>query len=140
MKTLMITLMLLLGTTVLAHEEVVPDYLKDGMITVTLKSGKQYTFSTNEYKVVKRGHEHAAPALVQAEPAAKPSKVRLRIMGGTGPSGELNVTKTNTSATIKTDNDAVGAFGLDVSVGKGWSINGQVQTNSSGFLGLGLDL
>ena len=29
--------------------------MKDGVITVTLKDGKQYTFSTNEYKVVRRG-------------------------------------------------------------------------------------
>lgn len=32
----------------------VPNYLKDGTITVTLKSGKTYNFSSNEYMVVKR--------------------------------------------------------------------------------------
>lgn len=32
----------------------VPEYLKDGVITVTLKNGKTHTFSANEYAVVKR--------------------------------------------------------------------------------------
>jgi uncharacterized protein YjdB len=32
----------------------IPEYLKDGQITVTLSDGTQYTFSSNEYKVVPR--------------------------------------------------------------------------------------
>lgn len=39
-------------TSVFAED--IPTYLRDGVITVTLKDGKQYTFSANEYKVVKR--------------------------------------------------------------------------------------
>lgn len=31
-----------------------PEYMKDGTITVTLKDGTKYTYSTNEYMVVKR--------------------------------------------------------------------------------------
>lgn len=42
----------LLMMPALAQE--VPGYMKDGVITVTLKNGKQYTFSANEYKVVSR--------------------------------------------------------------------------------------
>lgn len=37
-----------------AMAQEVPSYMKDGVITVTLKNGKQYSFSTNEYKVVSR--------------------------------------------------------------------------------------
>ncbi len=53
MKKLLI-LMALFTSTVNAEE--IPKYLKDGEITVKLKNGKTYTYSTNEYKVVKRGN------------------------------------------------------------------------------------
>ena len=53
MKKLLI-LMTLFTLTVKAEE--IPNYLKDGEIIVKLKNGKTYTYSTNEYKVVKRGH------------------------------------------------------------------------------------
>lgn len=38
-----------------AHHDEAPAYMKDGTITVTLKDGKSYTFSTNTHKVVLRG-------------------------------------------------------------------------------------
>lgn len=38
----------------LAHAETAPEYMKDAVITVKTKDGKEYTFSGNEYKVVKR--------------------------------------------------------------------------------------
>lgn len=61
MKKLLI-LMALFTSTVNAEE--IPKYLKDGEITVKLKNGKTYTYSTNEYKVVKRGN----PVLLGASP------------------------------------------------------------------------
>ena len=61
MKKLLI-LMALFTSTVNAEE--IPDYLKEGEITVKLKNGKTYTYSTNEYKVVKRGN----PVLLGASP------------------------------------------------------------------------
>jgi glucan biosynthesis protein len=48
-------LFLLLNIAPFTYAETVPDYLKDGVITVTLKTGEIYRYSTNEYKVVKRG-------------------------------------------------------------------------------------
>ena len=61
MKKLLI-LMALFTSTVNAEE--IPRYLKDGEIIVKLKNGKTYTYSTNEYKVVKRGN----PVLSGATP------------------------------------------------------------------------
>lgn len=34
-----------------------PEFLKGGVITVTLKNGKTYTYSADEYAVVKRGED-----------------------------------------------------------------------------------
>ena len=47
--------MILMASTALASET--PEYLKDGVVTVTLKNGKQHTFSANEYMVAKRGNK-----------------------------------------------------------------------------------
>lgn len=53
MKYLLTIALVLISLSVFAED--IPTYLKDGVITVTLKDGKQYSFSANEYKVVKRG-------------------------------------------------------------------------------------
>ncbi len=50
---LIITMTVLLIATV-GNTYPVPKELVDGTITVTTKEGKTYTFSSNEYKVVKR--------------------------------------------------------------------------------------
>jgi len=63
MKKLILILTLLFTTTVFPEE--MPKYMKDGIITVTLKDGKVYTFSTNEYMVVKRGaKKEASPVTI----------------------------------------------------------------------------
>lgn len=54
MKKILLMLAFLI-TMPAAANEIPPKYLEDGVITVTLKSGKQYTFSANEYFVAKRG-------------------------------------------------------------------------------------
>lgn len=53
-----------------------PEYMKGGTITVTLKDGKTYTYSTDEYAVVKRGPksvESEKPAAVALEKAPEQS-------------------------------------------------------------------
>lgn len=49
----LILLLVMFSTAAFASDA--PSYMKDGTITVTLKDGKSYTFSSNEYMVVKRG-------------------------------------------------------------------------------------
>ena len=63
MKKLLLTLSFL-AFAVPAQADM-PEYMKDGVITVTLKDGNVYTFSTNEYKVVRRGQP--APVLGQVQ-------------------------------------------------------------------------
>lgn len=78
MKYLLTITLVLSSLSVFAED--IPTYLKDGVITVTLKDGKQYTFSANEYKVVKRGSkakvEVAQEEIKQAqEEVSKPAQV-----------------------------------------------------------------
>lgn len=44
-----------------------PDFLKGGTITVTLKDGKTYTFSADEYAVVRRGSESPSLQVTKLE-------------------------------------------------------------------------
>jgi hypothetical protein len=57
-----ILLLLVFATNVAAQEQ--PKYLKDAVITVTLKGGKQYSYSANEYAVIKR---NSKPSIQLAE-------------------------------------------------------------------------
>jgi len=66
MKYLMIALVTMMSTSALAQE--VPKYLKDGKITVTLKNGKTYEYSANEYMVVKRKDKATPTKIVAAAP------------------------------------------------------------------------
>jgi hypothetical protein len=73
MKHTLAVLLLILSTLAVASE--VPAYLKDGTITVTLKNGKQYTFSANDYMVVKRGAKSPKLELAEKEVSALKEKV-----------------------------------------------------------------
>lgn len=52
-----------------------PAYLKDAVITVTLTNGKVYTYSANEYMVVKRGAKTPEKA-VSKDTAPSPVEVQ----------------------------------------------------------------
>jgi hypothetical protein len=77
MKYLLIITMLFSVSTI-AQEA--PNYLKDATITVTLKNGKTYTYSANEYAIVKRGSKNLAVIAegTQVAPAKKESAPRHR--------------------------------------------------------------
>lgn len=72
MKTLAIITALLMSVNCFADNSAPPDYLKDGVITVKLKNGKEYTFSANEYMVVKRGQKISATESKAAESKSAP--------------------------------------------------------------------
>lgn len=54
MKTLLTVILAALTFSATAND-FPPEFLKDGTITIALKNGKTYTFSTNTHMVVKRG-------------------------------------------------------------------------------------
>lgn len=117
-----------------------PAYLKDGTITVTLKNGKTYTFSTNEYMVVKRGAKKPAPALEQLATAMKPEprRNRVRVLGGVGPNG-LETTRSASQATVTTTSGAVGGIGYDRLITDEVSVGGAALNNETYLLNIGLD-
>lgn len=75
-------LLLALLISVPAIAQVTPAYLKDATITVKLKNGKEYTYSANEYAVIKRGAEKkielADKGEVKVEKSAPASEVQTK--------------------------------------------------------------
>jgi hypothetical protein len=65
MKYLILAITLMVSSSY--ANEVTPKMLQDGVITVKLKDGKTYTFSSNEYMVVKRGKKK--PSLIERAPS-----------------------------------------------------------------------
>lgn len=131
----------LLLCSIIAFAEEIPSYMKDGTIIMTLKDGKKYTFSTNEYKVVRRGSnkkkQDAAPSKKEESPVAQ-NKNRVRVMGGFGPA-KLETTKNSDSATVRLKNDKVGGIGYDRLITDRVSIGGQAQSNGTYLFNIGLD-
>lgn len=78
MKYLLTIALVLSSLSVFAED--IPTYLKDGVITVTLKDGKQYTFSANEYKVVKRGSKAKAEVAQEETKPAQEAQVQHRVV------------------------------------------------------------
>lgn len=90
MKKLIIALSLLVQP---AFGEALPEYMKDGEITVKLKDGKTYTFSANQMKVVPRKEKKKAVSAPeqtitkQTEEKAKYDKNSLLLHAGLGRMG-----------------------------------------------------
>jgi len=133
--------------SMVALAEEIPDYMRDGVITVTLKSGKVYTYSTNEWKVVRRGTSPKAKPVEEANPsdnvsrapAVETHKNRIRVMGGYGPTNRLEVSRDASGAVVKTKLGAVGGIGYDRLVTDKIFLGGQALTNETLLLNIGLD-
>lgn len=143
MKYLMIALMFV--SQVCFAEQ--PAYLKDATITVTLKNGKTYTYSANEYMVVKRGAKSAAP--VQVAPLAEksvPSQssessegvYRLTLHGGMGFDGQ-NVDQSANQVEVTQKRAFVYGASLSRKVSEKVSVGGTVLSNKTYLLGIGYD-
>jgi hypothetical protein len=144
MKNIIITMLLFCSALSFADE--MPEYMKDGVITVTLKDGSSHKFSTNEYKVVKREslknvvveHDEQGSRKVYQSPAmavAGPNSVRA--FGGAGPSG-LSVTTGASSVTIEQSYGFVYGAGYQRQLDSRWSVEAIGLSNKTGLLGVGL--
>jgi hypothetical protein len=136
-----------------AHSEEkieVPKMFVDSKIVVTLKDGKQFTFDGNEWMVVRRKAKKSIAILAPKNESKKENKVakseekdnknknRIRLMGGIGPSG-FDTTKRRNSVEVETTEDILGGVGYDRLITEEWSLGGQVLSNGTYTIGLGLD-
>lgn len=132
MKYLMIALMMF-ATTVKAED--MPAYLKDAEITVKLKDGKEYKFSANEYKVVKRISLETLPTLVsqpvRSEIASEPKRDKnILSLGLVRSQSGFDYNVTSSTHTVETQY----RYGLSLqyqnNIYKNYYLGGRVDTNS----------
>lgn len=127
-----------------AKAEPVPEYMRDGEIVVTLKDGKAYKFSLNDWKVVPRLGELSAedaPASLAKKPAEQEEekKNRITLHGGSGYDG-LKVTALGAgSFKVEPDRRFVYGFTYARKISRDWSLSGTVLSNETYTLGVGLD-
>jgi len=145
MKLITIIALMFVTITNQAFAEEMPEYMKDGKITVTLKDGKSYTFSTNEYMVVKR---HAKKEVTPAAPTAtavaqqpkeekQAHKYRLTALVGYGYTGKLNDETTKSTVDVTQDKGVIGGLAGQIDLNKDYHLMGEVLTNQSFLLGIG---
>ncbi len=145
MKKIIFVFALLLGFMVAdwAFGEEPPAYMKDGVITVTLKSGKVYTYSTNEWKVVRRGTSTKAPIyleLAKREPASEEgSQNRITVHGGVGFNG-LKASVTSPGVTeVSARSGFVWGVTYSRKISREFSLSVTGLSNETGLLGVGYD-
>ena len=122
-----------------------PEYLQGGTITVTLKDGKSYTFSADEYAVVKRGSESAKPTMV-AEEASKTvlvvqkaeKKNRVTMHAGTG-YYKMRDSYVDNAYTISQSRDALLGISYSRKLNEEFSIGGTIHTNETITFDVGVD-
>ncbi len=126
-----------------------PAYLKGGVITVTLTDGNAYTFSSDEYMVVKR-HAVAAPVVaaeseeteavetIAAVESVEEYPNHITLHGGVGRDYSIKALSPN-HVQIKDNREFV--FGATVShkIGGHKSVSGTMLSNETYLLGIGTD-
>lgn len=115
-----------------------PEYLKGATITVTLKNGKTYTFSADEYKVVARRSDAVVLETKRLARKAQDS-TKIRLLGGMGPTA-LRATTAGNSTTISQDYGAVFGLGIEGKVDEHLSLGMELLSNKSALISVGVDL
>lgn len=148
MKYLLTIALFLSSLSVFAED--IPAYLKDGVITVTLKDGKQYTFSANEYKVVKRGRkakvevvqEELKQTQEQGNQSAQPevAKIHKHIISGelVRSKNGLDVINNTNEVDIKTKKEIGVGVQYQFNVYEDLYIGGRVDSNGGTAISLGV--
>lgn len=143
--TLVLFVIALILATTKAKAEAVPEYMRDGVIKVTLRDGKTYDFSLNDWKVVPRLGELApqeAPAQLAKKPAEEREerKNRITLHGGIGYNGGLKVTNLGGGA-FRVDPDRGFVYGATYArkISERWSLSATALSNETYTLGVGFD-
>jgi hypothetical protein len=155
MKKIFCIIVALNITNVFAEDKpIIPNMFKDSKITTTLKNGRQVNFDGNEWMVVRRKTPkkltEVALTALELPPtiAEEPSRVivkksyqkmnRARLIGGVGPKG-LDASYTANYVEIKSKSGVIGGVGYDRMLDEAVSVGGQVLSNGTMALSLGLD-
>lgn len=122
----------------------VPKWLQGATIVVRQADGKESVVSADKFKVVPRKQQFIVTKTKETEQltcsAGDDYKNRLSLLGGTGPKGNLKVTQPSADkAVIETNGGVTAGVQYQRKITDRLSIGGQIQTNESGAVLIGLD-
>jgi hypothetical protein len=126
-----------------------PKYLEGAQVTVTLKNGKTYTYSSEEMAVVKRNNltkykplkqfvKHVDKAFKE-ERIVPNKKTRVYLLGGYGSTGDLDVSTNGSKYQVEHDKGFVGGVGVQRKLNNKVNVGVQVQSNGTTSLSVGHD-
>jgi hypothetical protein len=119
----------------------VPKFMRDGIITVKLKDGREYKFSTNEWMVVRRGKrklkEESIPVITVIN-KAEIQKNRITVRVGSGLYGLQSSSSANV-VKIREERKAIFGLGYSRKLNEDFSLGASILSNESVTLDLGLD-
>lgn len=133
---------LILALITLSANATQPEYLKDATITVKLKNGKTYTFSANEYAVVKRdqmGQDKDDSEMIVVNNQKSKKKNRVYGTVGYGLNGGQDITKSGDVHSISPSSGARVGAGYMRQVNDDLNLGVQIKTNGDMDLTVGTD-
>ncbi len=135
MRYLIIALLFVVSSVAQAIE--VPEYLKGGVITVTLSNGTQYTFKSEDYAVVPRLPVDKDGVIIERIYKADAYKVKpttIRVYGGAGPDG-LSIVPQGEGVMVEQDYGFNYAVGVGRALSNTISLDGLMLLNRHGVQG-----
>lgn len=121
----------------------VPSHLKGATIIVRLADGKETTVPAERFKVVPRVQEFVVTKTsvtkVTSCTTNDPRKNRVSLLGGHGAKAGLDTSTTGSTVEVESRTGVVGGAQYQRMLGERLSIGGQLQTNKTGSVLLGLD-
>ena len=120
----------------------VPKHLEGATIIVRLKDGTESAVPAEKFKVVPRKQQFITTKVVSSHHtvcSSEKEKNRVSLLAGDGPQNDLNVKKTPTKVTVESSLGAVGGVQYQRLITDDISIGGQLQTNDSVLVNIGID-
>ena len=149
METIKMKLLILVTLLFSVSAMAQPKYLEGAQVTVTLKNGKTYTYSSEEMAIVKRNNLTKYKPLKQfvkhVDEAFKEERIvpnkknRVYLLGGYGSTGNLDVSTNGNKYEVKHDKGFVGGIGVQRKLNNEVNIGVQVQSNGTSSLSVGHD-
>ena len=120
----------------------VPKFLEGASICVKLADGKESCVPAEKFKVVARKQQFIVTKTSQKDVttcSAEKERNRISLLGGSGPKKGLDVTRSATQVTIESQSGFVGGLQYQRLITDKVFIGGQIQSNDSALVNIGLD-
>jgi len=120
----------------------VPSHLKGATIIVRLADGRETTVPAEQFKVVPRQQQFIVTKTKQLDKtvcSAEVNKNRVSLLGGNGPKEGLTRTVDGNTVTVESKTGVVSGLQYQRLITDRISVGGQIQSNESALINVGLD-